>query len=86
MFLGTIPDYAAEAEGVTLQGVRDGGPAAKAGVKAGDIIVELGGKKIRNVQEYTAVLGDLRPNVLIKMIVLRGADKLTLNVTPTARN
>ncbi len=85
VYLGTIPDYAAEAEGVTLQGVREGGPAAKAGIKAGDIIVELGGKKIRNVQEYTALLGDIKPDVAVKMVVLRGADRVTLMVTPTKR-
>ncbi|HEU4754730.1 MAG TPA: M28 family peptidase, partial [Armatimonadota bacterium] len=69
--LGTIPDYAATAEGVTLQGVREGSPAQKAGIRAGDILIEFDGKKIRNVQEYTVVLSSAKPNVPVQIVVLR---------------
>ena len=40
-----------------LSGVRDGSPAAKAGMKGGDIIVECAGRQIKNVYDYTYVLG-----------------------------
>lgn len=85
VFLGTIPDYGENVEGVALSGVRTGGPAEKAGVRAGDILVEIAGRKIRNVQEYTEILGDLRPNVPVKLVVLRKQDRLTLSITPAAR-
>jgi S1-C subfamily serine protease len=83
--LGTIPDYASEVEGVALQGVRPGSPADKAGIKAGDVLVEFDGKKIRNVQEYTAVLSGARPNVPIQLVVLRKGQRVALTATPEAR-
>lgn len=86
VYLGTIPDYAAEVEGVALQGVREGGPAEKGGVRAGDIIVEFAGRKIRSVQEYTTVLSDVKADVPTTMVVLRKGQRLTLTVTPAARH
>jgi hypothetical protein len=83
--LGTIPDYAAEVEGVALQGVREGSPADRAGIKAGDVLVEFDGKRIRNVQEYTAVLSGARPNVPVRIVVLRGGERVTLTATPQGR-
>ena len=85
VFLGTIPDYSADVEGVALQGVREGSPAEKAGIRAGDILVEFGGKKIRNVQEYTVVLGGARPNQPVDLVVVREGRRLTLRATPAAR-
>jgi hypothetical protein len=85
VFLGTIPDYAEEVTGVLLQGVREGSPAEKAGVKAGDIIVELGGKGLRNVQEYTVVLGTLKPNVPTSVVVTRKGQRIPLTITPLPR-
>lgn len=85
VYLGTIPDYAAEVEGVSLQGVREGSPAEKAGIRAGDVLVEFDGKSVRNVQEYTAILGGARAGVPVKVIVLRGGQRVTLTVTPGAR-
>lgn len=85
VYLGTIPDYAEEVEGVALQGVREGSPAEQAGLRAGDILVEFGGKKVRNVQEYTALLGTARAGVPVEVVVLRGGARLQFKVTPTAR-
>ncbi len=85
VYLGTIPDYAEDVEGVALQGAREGSPAEKAGVKPGDILVELDGKKVKNVQEYTYLLGSIKPNVPIKMVVLRKGQRVELEVTPAPR-
>ncbi len=53
-YLGTVPDYAqGDIKGVLLSGVSSSGPAAAAGVKAGDVIVELAGKKVENIYDYT---------------------------------
>ncbi len=79
--LGSIPDYAAEVEGVQLSGVRPGSPADKAGLKAGDIIVKFGGRTIRNVQEYTIALGDHKPGDMVEILVKRGANTVTLTAT-----
>ena len=55
-YLGTIPDYTTEGTGVKLSGVRAGGPADKAGLKGGDVIVEFGGQQIANIYDYTYAL------------------------------
>jgi hypothetical protein len=86
VYVGTIPDYSAEGEGVTLSGVREGSPAEKAGLKAGDVIVQFGGKAIKNVYEYTFALRDARAGEPIEVVVLRGGERQTLRVTPERRN
>jgi Tol biopolymer transport system component len=85
-YLGTVPDYASEdVEGVKLSGVRSGGPADKAGVKGGDVIVELAGQKITNIYDYTYSIGGLKIGEPVKMVVLRNGERVTLTVTPEPR-
>lgn len=79
--LGSIPDYAAEVEGVQLSGVRPGSPAEKAGLKAGDIIVKFGDKTVRNVEEYTVALGAHKPGDRVDITVKRGRETVTLTAT-----
>lgn len=83
--LGTIPSYAESNDGLVLDGVRDGSPAAKTGIKAGDKIISLAGKEIRNVSDYTVVLGELKANTEYEIVVMRGNEKLSLKITPAAR-
>jgi hypothetical protein len=85
VYLGTIPDYATEVAGVKLSGVRAGGPADKGGLRAGDIIVEFGAKKIANIYDYTYALDGVKVGRLVKVVVLRGGVRVTLEVTPEAR-
>ena len=59
--LGTIPSYGDTTDGMILDGVRDNSPASKAGLKAGDKIVKLAGKDVRNAMDYTYVLGSMKP-------------------------
>ena len=60
--LGTTPDYAWNGKGVRLDGVRDGTPAAQAGLQPGDIIVELNGTPVNGLREYAKVLKQLQPD------------------------
>jgi aminopeptidase YwaD len=83
--LGTIPSYAESNDGLILDGVRDDSPAAKAGIKAGDKIISLAGKEIRNVSDYTVVLGELKAGTEYEIIVIRGNEKLSLKIIPAAR-
>lgn len=84
-YLGTSPDYGDETEGVLLNGVREGSPGEKGGLKAGDIIVELGGTQIQNVRQYTTVLYSHKPDDKVKIVVLRGEEdkkeRVELDVT-----
>jgi Tol biopolymer transport system component len=84
-YLGTIPDYATEVPGVKLSGVRGGGPADKAGLKGGDIIVEFGGKKIANIYDYTYAMDAVKIGQPLPVVVLRDGQRVTLTVTPEAR-
>ncbi len=85
-YLGTIPDYAeADTPGVMLSGVSGGGPASKAGVQGGDVIVELAGKKIENIYDYTYAIEALKIGDKVKIVVERDKQRLTLEVTPGSR-
>jgi hypothetical protein len=84
-YLGTVPDYAAEVRGLKLSGVAKDGPAAKAGLRAGDVVVELAGKKIDNVYDYTYALEALKIGQKTTIIVLRDGKRLTLEITPGSR-
>jgi Tol biopolymer transport system component len=84
-YLGTVPDYAAELKGVKLSGVRAGSPADKAGLKGGDVIVEFGGQTIANIYDYTYALDAVKIGQPVTIGVTRGADRLTLSVTPEPR-
>jgi aminopeptidase YwaD len=84
--LGTVPNYAeGNNDGLLLDGVRDGSPAAKAGIKPGDKIVMLAGKDIRNISDYTYVLGELKAGEEYEIVVMRGAEKITMKIIPAAR-
>jgi len=86
-YLGTVPDYSQGDEpGVKLSGVSPVGPAARAGVRGGDVIMRLGGKDILNIYDYTAVLGELKVNAETEIVVKRGEQSITLTVTPTSRD
>jgi membrane-associated protease RseP (regulator of RpoE activity) len=84
VYFGTVPDYAAQVEGVQLNGVREGGPAAKAGLKAGDIIIKFGDRTIKNVYDYTYALQDHRPGDVVQVTVKRGTETVTLTATLAA--
>ena len=85
-YLGTIPDYTTEGTGVKLSGVRAEGPADKAGLKGGDVIIEFGGQKIANIYDYTYALDAVKIGEPVEVIVLRDGKQVKLTVTPEARN
>lgn len=86
-YLGTIPDYAqTDIQGVKLSGVIAGGPAERAGVQAGDIIVELSGTKIENIYDYTYAIDALKIGESVDLIVLRERQRIVLEVIPESRN
>ena len=82
---GTIPDYAAEVEGLLLGGVIEGGPADEAGLREGDVIVELADQAITNIYDYMYVLEALKIDVPVKVVYLREGERLETELTPRAR-
>jgi hypothetical protein len=85
VYVGTIPDYASQVDGLKLTGVSESGPAQKAGLKGGDIIIEFGGKKISNIYDYTYALGDFSPGDIVDVVVMRKGEKKTFKVELGAR-
>jgi hypothetical protein len=82
---GTIPDYAAEVEGLKLGGVMKDGPAEKAGLLKGDVVVELAGQKVANIYDYMYALEGLKVGQPVGVVVLRGEERLTFELVPAAR-
>jgi len=69
--LGTVPDFAHTGRGVRLDGVVDGSPAARAGLRAGDVIVGIDAQAVDGLQRYADVLRALAPGERIVVHVLR---------------
>ena len=84
-FTGTIPDYTAEVEGLLLGGVIEGGPAAKAGLQEGDVIIEFAGQSITNIYDYTYALDAVKVDEVITVVFLRDGERHEITMTPTAR-
>lgn len=85
--VGTMPDYAYEkGDGMLLSGVRGGSPADKAGLLAGDLVVEMHGNPVKSVYDYMYVLGLLKGGEQVAVVVVRQGVRKTLTVVPEARN
>lgn len=79
--LGIMPDYAgAETSGLRIDGLRKGGPADKAGMLKGDIIVAIDGKPIKNIYDYMHRLNSLEKGKTASVDVVRGEEKIILIV------
>jgi peptidase M28-like protein/PDZ domain-containing protein/PA domain-containing protein len=82
---GTIPDYTTEAKGLLLAGVVGGGPAERAGLMKGDIIVEIAGQSITNIYDYTFALELLKPDMPVKVVFTRNGQRHEVELTPAGR-
>ncbi|MBI4490323.1 MAG: M20/M25/M40 family metallo-hydrolase, partial [Deltaproteobacteria bacterium] len=60
-YLGTIPDFAEAERGVPLAGVQSGSPAEGAGLKEGDIIIQLAGIEVQNLEDLVSALRSKKP-------------------------
>ena len=79
--MGVMPDYAFDKKGMRIDGVTDGKPAAKAGLKTGDIIVKIGDLDIENVYGYMDALGKFKKGESTKVVVKRGNEEMALDIT-----
>jgi aminopeptidase YwaD len=80
VYMGTIPDFGEQVAGLKLSGVREGSPAAKAGLAAGDIIVKFGKVDIRNLYDFNFALGEYKPGDQVDVIIKRGDNSKTVHV------
>ena len=82
---GSIPDFTEIPNGVRFADIRPGSPAAKAGLRAGDILTEFDGKRIQNLYDFTYALRAKRPGQEVLVKVLRGNQPIEAKVLLTER-
>ncbi len=71
--------------GVLITGVLQNGPAAQAGIRPGDVIVEVAGKVVANVSELLSNVAALKPGTAAKFKLQRRDDAVAVDVTPAQR-
>jgi len=74
-----------QTEGVIITGVLQNGPAFKAGLKPGDVLLAVGEKDVRNVSELLTLIAAQTPGTAVKMRIKRRDADLSLDVTPAQR-
>jgi hypothetical protein len=84
-YFGSIPDFAEPPRGVRFADITPGSPAAKAGLKAGDILVRFGKDPVRNLYDFTYALRAHKAGEEVEVEVLRGDKSLTAKVQLTER-
>jgi aminopeptidase YwaD len=82
--LGIIPEYTDDGKGVLLQGVSPGSPAEKAGLKAGDRIIAINGKRVENIEQMMALYGELEPGKAAELTILRDGHELKVQIVPVS--
>jgi len=80
-YFGSIPDFAPVETGVRFSDVQPNSPAARAGLRAGDILVGFGDKSIRDLYDFTDALRSSRVGQVVPVTVLRDGMQLTVSVT-----
>jgi len=86
VFLGTIPDYSKDGvKGVPISGVVKDGPAEKAGLTGGDVLVGLAGQEVENIYDYVRTLNGLKPGEEVDISVERNGKRQDLKIKPAVR-
>lgn len=79
--LGVVPDYAFEGEGMRIDGISEGKPASKAGLKAGDVVIQLGDNKVTDMTSYMKALSRFKKEESTVVKVKRENIELKFDVT-----
>jgi hypothetical protein len=86
-YMGSVPDMAAgDVPGLKITGVTPGSPADKGGIKGGDLVVELDGKPVTDLETYSAALYARKAGDTISVVVVRAGQRLALSVTLGSRS
>jgi serine protease Do len=73
------------AGGIRIDRVDEDSPAAKAGIREGDIVVEYDGERVRSSRQFSRLVQETAEGRSVKLSVLRGGSRQTMDVTPEAR-
>ena len=80
-YFGSIPDFGQVENGVRFADVRPGSPAAKAGLQAGDVLVQFGETPVKNLYDFTYALRRSKVGDVVEVKVLRGGQTVSARVT-----
>lgn len=72
-------------KGVLITGVLQNGPAAQAGIRPGDVVLQVGGKDVANVSELLTTVASLKPGSETRFKLQRHDDNMDVTVTPGKR-
>jgi S1-C subfamily serine protease len=79
-YFGSIPDFGQVENGVKFSDVKPGSPAAKAGLKAGDVLVQFGDRPIKNLYDFTDALRRSKVGDVVEVQVLRDGKPVNASV------
>jgi serine protease Do len=72
-------------EGVRIEEVDQDGPASKAGLQAGDIVVEFDGERVRSARQFSRLIQETAEGRSVALGIMRDGKRQVLNVTPESR-
>ena len=78
--LGVMPDYTFEGQGMRIDAVTEGKPAANAGLKEGDIVIQMGDLKVTDMMSYMKGLSQFKKGDTTKVKVKRGSEVIEKDV------
>lgn len=78
--LGVVPDYGFEGQGMRIDGVSDGKPAQKAGLKQGDIVIRIGEIPVTDMMSYMKALGKFNKGEKATVVVIRNKEEVKAEV------
>jgi hypothetical protein len=84
-YFGSVPDFRDDLKGVLFADVQNNSPAAKAGLKQGDLLVEFDGKPVQNLYDFTYALRSKKVGDIVPVVVKRNGQDVKVNVTLEAR-
>ena len=79
-YFGSIPDFGQTENGVKFSDVKPNSPAAKAGLKAGDVLIQFGDKPIKNLYDFTDALRRSKVGDVVDVKVLRDGQPISASV------
>src|SRR5438477_11407412 len=84
-YFGSVPDFRDDLKGVLFADVQNNSPAAKAGLKQGDLLVAFDGKPIENLYDFTYALRTKKVGDVVVVVVKRNGQDVKTSVTLEAR-
>ena len=79
--MGIMPDYAYSGKGMRIDGVRSDRPASNAGIKKGDVVVQMGEHKVKDIFAYMDALSKFESGQTIDVTVLRKDEEVKVKLT-----